>query len=79
MLPTPAPPTSGDPTQALVSRLNQLLFRPPTQADTLNLLQSGALPRLLDQIDAPDLRQLWQSWQLQMARQLPGGMLFSPL
>lgn len=74
LLPTPAPLTSGDPTQALVSRLNQLLFRPPTQADTLNLLQSGALPRLLDQIDAPDLRQLWQNWQLQMGKLAPADL-----
>ncbi len=74
LLPTPAPPTSGDPTQALVSRLNQLLFRPPAQADTLHLLQSGALPKLLDQIDAPDLQQLWQSWQLQMGKLSPADL-----
>jgi len=74
LLPTPAPLTTGDPTQALVSRLNQLLFRPPAQPDTLNLLQSGALPRLLDQIDAPDLRQLWQSWQLQMGKLTPADL-----
>ncbi len=72
--PMPAPTASSDPTQALVSRLNQLLFRPPAQPDTLNLLQSGALPRLLDQIDAPDLQQLWQNWQLQMGKLGPGDL-----
>lgn len=72
--PTLAPGTFNDPTQSLVSRLNQLLFRPPTQTDTLQLLQSGLLPRLLEQVDAPDLQQLWQNWQLQMGKLSPSDL-----
>lgn len=69
--PTTAPATSADPTQALVSRLHQLLFRPADRADTLQLLQSGTLPRLLGRVELPELRSLWQSWQLQMGKLSP--------
>lgn len=67
----PTPPPSSDPTQALVSRLNQLLFRPPGQADTAQLLQSGTLPKLLQTLGRPELLTLWQGWQQHMAQLSP--------
>lgn len=69
--PTQAPAGTGD-TQALVSRLNQLLFRPPSLADTTGLLQAGTLPKLLAQLGRPELLPLWQGWQQEMARLQPG-------
>lgn len=69
--PTAAPAVASDPTQALVSRLNQLLFRPPGQADTTQLLQAGTLPKLLTLLNRPDLMPLWQGWQQEMARMQP--------
>ena len=69
--PTAAPTVQGDPTQALVSRLNQLLFRPPSMGDTSQLLQSGQLPKLLAQLGRADLLPLWQGWQQEMARMQP--------
>lgn len=72
--PTPAPAGASDPTQALVSRLNQLLFRPPGQGETTQLLQSGQLPRLLAQLGRPELLPLWQGWQQEMARLQPAAL-----
>lgn len=69
--PTAAPTVQADPTQALVSRLNQLLFRPPSMADTSQLLQSGTLPKLLSQLGRAELLPLWQGWQQEMARMQP--------
>lgn len=73
--PTPAPgAASADRTQALVSRLNQLLFRPPGQTDTTQLLQSGTVPRVLAQLGLPELQPLWQGWQQEMARLQPAAL-----
>ncbi len=74
LLPTAAPATASDPTQALVSRLNQLLFRPPGQADTTQLLQAGTLPKLLSVLNRPELMPLWQGWQQEMARMQPSSL-----
>lgn len=72
--PTTVPAQDADPTQALISRLNQLLFRPAAQADTSQLLQSGILPRLLQALQRQELTQLWGRWQQNMS-QMSAGML----
>jgi hypothetical protein len=72
--PVAAPTTGQDPTQALVSRLNQLLFHPPDRAETSQLLQSGQLPRLLTQLGRPELLPLWQGWQQEMATLEPSAL-----
>lgn len=69
--PTSAPTVGTDPTQSLISRLNQLLFRPPGANDTQQLLQSGTLPKLITQLGQPELLRLWQGWQQQMANLQP--------
>lgn len=58
-------------TDALVSRLNALLFRPPGQADMTALLANGQLARLVQTSADPALQQLWQNWQLQMRQLAP--------
>lgn len=70
--PTQAPGgTASSPADALVSRLNALLFRPPGQADMTALLASGQLPRLVQSSGDPVLQQLWQNWPLQMQKLQP--------
>ncbi len=75
LLPTAAPTDSAsDATLALVSRLNQLLFRPPGQADLVQLLQSNALPQLAQSLQRPDLAELLRDMRLSMSKLTPGAL-----
>ena len=61
-------PTASEP---LVSRIANLLYRPPGSADLLDLLSGDALGKLLQTLARPDLQEQWRALQLNMAQLTP--------
>ena len=65
------PSVSASPLSAVVSRLAQLLFRPPGQGELAQLFKPGTLDALTQQLNRPDLTSQWRGMQLSLAQITP--------
>jgi len=65
------PPSANTPLSSVVSRLSQLLFRPPDTAELGQLFQPGQLDTLAQQLNRPDLATQWRSMELSLAQITP--------
>ena len=66
-----APPMLESSAQAAISRVGNLLFRPPGMSEILQLFKPGTLDALLATVSRPDLQQQWQAMRLSMSRLSP--------
>ena len=64
-------PVNTTPLTTVVSRLTELLFRPPSPAELNQVFKPGTLDTLTQQLNRPDLATQWRSMQLSLANITP--------
>lgn len=65
------PPVTAPALTTVVSRLTELLFRPPLPGELNQLFKPGTLDTLTQQLNRPDLATQWRAMQLSLANITP--------